>query len=264
MGSRLFRGFFVSVKFNGFDPVLIHENNEKMFGFTLDNKTEEIIAYIDEVKNIEGSGGIMCRSIRLINIDRVSNLIWAIENSAKTSENNGFICFLDDEKSIVTRTFIGKIKIIKVKKNTVTLTGQVWCHPKGFHKAWKMKLNNEIAKKNTWKTFEKSELQGWLVYALSISRINEIKKDIRLQIDGNEFHNLDSFFCMLGEEIHGPAGYFGRSIYAMYDCLRGDFGVESISELTWHNHQKSKKLFKTKFDEIIQIFEEYNIKVILN
>lgn len=126
-----------------------------------------------------------------------------------------------------------------------------------------MRLNNEIIRKNIWKDFRKEELQGWLVYALHTTRIDHVKENISIQIDGNEFHNLDSFFCTLGEEINGAGGYFGRGIYALYDCLRGDFGVESISEITWLNHQRSKKLFKTQFDKILEIFADFNIKVIL-
>lgn len=235
-----------------------------MFGFAFNSETEpEIIALIDDVKNIESPAGIIYCTVRLINVDDVPNLISAIENATKSYKNNGFICLLDDKKSIVARTFISNIRILKSKKNNVTLSGQVLCLPPGYHKAWKMRLNNEITNKNIWKKFDKNELQGWLVYTLHTTRINEIKKNISVQIDGNEFHNLDSFFCTLGEEINGVGGYFGRGIYALYDCLRGDFGVESISELTWLNHQRSKKLFKTKFDEILQVFADHNVKVIL-
>jgi len=235
-----------------------------MFGFAFDNGTEpEIITYMDEVKNLESSAGITYLTLRLMNVDNVPNLISAIENSTKIYENNSFICLLDDKKSIVVRTFISHIRILKSKKNNVTLAGWVWCYPPGYHKAWKLRLNNEITNKNIWKGFEKNELQGWLVYALHTTQINEIKKNISIRIDGNEFHNLDSFFCTLGEEINGIGGYFGREIYALYDCLRGDFGVESISELTWLNHKRSKKLFKTKFDEILQVFTDHQVKVIL-
>lgn len=37
--------------------------------------------------------------------------------------------------------------------------------------------------------------------------------------------------------------------------------IVSSEELTWKNHQKSKKLFKTKFHKILQIFEEFNVKI---
>ncbi|MFN1216346.1 barstar family protein [Chryseobacterium kwangjuense] len=235
-----------------------------MFGFAFDSETElEIIAYIDDVKNIENSENIIYRTLRLIHVDHVPNLIAAIDDATKIYENNGYICLLDDKKSIVARTFIGNISVVKSKKNSVTLLGQIWCHPPGYHKAWKMRLKNEITEKNIWKSFRKEELQGWLVYALHTTRIDGEKENISIHIDGNEFHNLDGFFCTLGEEVNGIGGYFGRGIYAFSDCMRGDFGVKSVSELTWKNHQRSKKLFKTKFDEILQVFSDHRVKIIL-
>lgn len=264
MESRIFRGFFVFINFSSFDRLLIPENNKKMFGFAFDTVTEpEIIAYMDDVKNIEYEAGIIYRTLRLINVDNFPNLISAIENATKNYENNGYICLLDDKKSIVARTFIGNIRVVKSKKNNITLLGQVWSNPPGYHKAMKMRLNNEITEKNIWKNFSKEELQGWLVYALHTMRIDEVKENISIEIDGNEFHNLDGFFCTLGEEVNGIGGYFGREIYALSDCMRGDFRVKSISELRWLNHQRSKKLFKTKFNEILQVFADYNVKVIL-
>lgn len=126
-----------------------------------------------------------------------------------------------------------------------------------------MRLNNEITEKNLWKRFRKEELQGWLVYALHTTRIHEVKENIKICIDGNEFHNLDGFFCTIGEEINDIGGYFGRNLHALYDCFNGNFGVKSISEITWLNHRRSKKLFKTKFDKILKIFEDNHVKVIL-
>lgn len=235
-----------------------------MFAFAFDSGRElKITAYIDDVKNIESSENITYRTLKLINVDYVPSLIAAINHATKIYENNGYICLLDDKKSIVARTFIGNISVIKSKNNTITLLGQIWSHPPGYHKAMKMRLNNEITGKNIWKKFRKEELQGWLVCALHTMRIDGVKENISIQIDGSEFHNLDGFFCALGEEVNGIGGYFGRGIYALFDCMRGDFGVKSISQLTWKNHHRSKKLFKTKFDEILRIFTDYRVKIIL-
>lgn len=235
-----------------------------MFGFELDEgENSQIITVIDDVKNIEGVSPITYKKVRLINVNDIDNFKSAIKTSSKTYDNHGCITVLDKEKKVVARTFISNISIIKSKHNNITFIGHVWQHPKGFQKALDIKIKNEITEKNIWKTFKKEELQGWLVCALN-SKNNDIAKvNITIRIDGNEFHNLDSFFCILGEEIHGPGGYFGRNLYAMYDCLRGDFGVESVSELIWKNHQKSKKLLKSKFNEIIEIFEDFNVKISL-
>jgi RNAse (barnase) inhibitor barstar len=235
-----------------------------MFAFALDSEKElEIITLIDDVKNMENRKNIIHGTIRLINVENISTLLPAIENAEKIYDNHGFICLLDDEKSIVNKTFISNIRVVKLKKNNVTLSGQIWCHPPGYQKAWIMKLNEEISEKNIWKNFRKEELQGWLVYALHTTKINRVKENVKIQIDGNDFHNLDGFFCTIGEEINGIGGYFGRNLHALYDCLNGGFGVKSISEVTWKNHHRSKKLLKTKFEMIIDIFKDNHIKVIL-
>ncbi|BFO64469.1 barstar family protein [Chryseobacterium sp. KCF3-3] len=235
-----------------------------MFGFALDTGDDpEIITLIDQVKNIEGSNPITYKKIRLVHVHNIPGLISAIKNATKIYQNNGFIYNLDRENNIISGTFISNIKISKSKKNII-LTGFAWTSPKGYQKTMDMKLNNEMIEKNIWKSFRKDELQGWLVYALHSCKPEITRENIQIQIDGNEFHSLDGFFCTLGEEIHGISGYFGRNIYSLDDCLRGDFGVKSISELNWLNHERSKKLLKTKFTEILKVFKDYNVKVLLN
>jgi len=235
-----------------------------MFAFALDKNDEpQIITYIENVKNLENSHNFGYRQIRLINVQNPDRLISELDKSAKSFDNDGFIYLVDQNNSILTGTFISDITISKSKKNNVSLSGYVWHQPHGYYKAWIMKMNNQLDSKNIWKAFRKDELQGWLVFALNNMHSKISKENIEIEIDGNDFHNLDEFFCTVGEEINGTAGYFGRNIPALYDCLRGDFGVESIKELTWKNHQKSKRLFKTKFDEILEIFKDFKIKITL-
>ncbi|MET3539222.1 barstar family protein [Chryseobacterium limigenitum] len=236
-----------------------------MFAFSLDTLEEpELIAYFEDVKNLENNKtNFGYRKLRLINVHNIPKLKSEIERATKIYDNQGHIHLLDENKSIIAGTFLSNIRIIKSKNNNVTLSSYVWHHPKGFHKAYKMMVNKEITNKNLWKAFKKDELQGWLVFALHYNKSKIDKENIKIQIDGKGFHNLDEFFCLLGEEINGIGGYFGRNLYALYDCLKGDFGVKSISELTWNNHEKSKKLLKTKFNEIIETFEEFDVKIIL-
>lgn len=236
-----------------------------MFGFGLDTgNNSQIISYIDDVKNLESNKfNIAYRQLHLINIDNMETFKSEIERSTKIYGNNGFFYLLDDNKSIVSRTFISNIQIIKSQKNNLIISGFVWHHPKGYHKTWMMRINNKIIKKNAWKSLRKDELQGWLVYALHSTQVTSVKENIKIQIDGNEFHNLDEFYCIIGEEVNGIGGYFGRNSYALNDCFKGDFGVKTISELTWKNHERSKRLFKKKFDNIIEIFKQYDVKVSL-
>lgn len=234
-----------------------------MFAFALDTLEEpQIISLIEDIKNLENNkSSFGYRNLRLINVENPEQLKLEIEKATSNFENQGFIHLLDKNNSILTGTFINDIKILKSKKKNLSLRGYVWHQPKGYYKAWKMKMANQINDKKSWKSFEKDELQGWLVFALNNMHSGISKENLKIEISGDDFHNLDEFFCTLGEEINGLSGYFGRNIPALYDCMRGDFGAESIKELTWKNHQKSKKLFKTKFTEILQIFEEFNVKI---
>lgn len=236
-----------------------------MFAFALDTLEEpQIISLIEDVKNLESNKtNFGFRKLRLINVENPEQLKLEIEKAAGNFYNQGFIYLLNHNNSILTRTFISNIQILKSKKNNLNLRGYVWHQPKGYYKAWKMKMNNQITGKNIWKSFEKDELQGWLVFALNNMHSGISKENLKIEIDGDDFHNLDEFFCTLGEEINGLSGYFGRNIPALYDCMRGDFGVESIKELTWKNHQKSKKLFRAKFNEILKIFKDFDVKISL-
>jgi RNAse (barnase) inhibitor barstar len=236
-----------------------------MFAFSLDTEEESpIITYIDDVKNLENNRTNWgYRELRLINIENTGKLKSEIDRATRIYDNQGFIHLLDKDQSIVTSTFISRIKIIKTKKNNITLSGIVRHHPQGFHKVWQMFLNNEITEKNIWKKLSKDELQGWLVFALHHVKPQPERENLIIRLDGNNFHNIDEFYCTLGEEVNGVAGYFGRQLYALHDCLRGDFGVKSISEITWKNHRISKKLLKKNFDDILDIFKEHEINVIL-
>ncbi|WP_265427065.1 barstar family protein [Chryseobacterium sp. YIM B08800] len=226
-----------------------------MFAFALDTlEKPQIISLIENVKNLESNKtNFGFRKLRLINVENPTRLKLEIEKAIDNSDNHGCIYLLDQNNSILTGTFINNIKISKSDKNNLSLSGYVWHQPKGYYKAWKMKMNNQINDKNIWKNFEKNELQGWLVFALNNMNTESSKEDLIIEINGDHFNNLDEFFCTLGEEINGVAGYFGRNIPALYDCMRGGFGVNSIEKLTWKNHQKSKKLFKSKFCKYLKI-----------
>lgn len=234
-----------------------------MFAFALDTLTEpKIISQIEDVKNLESNNSNFgYRKLRLMNVENPTLLKLEIEKAIANSDNHGCIHLLDQNSSTLTGTFISNIKISKSEKNNLSLSGYVWHQPKGYYKAWKMKMNNQINDKNIWKSFQKNELQGWLVFALNNMNTEPIKENLIIEINGDHFNNLDEFFCTLGEEINGVSGYFGRNISALYDCLRGDFGVESIKKLTWKNHQKSKKLFKSKFNSILQTLEDFDVEI---
>ncbi|WP_231912151.1 barstar family protein [Rhodococcus sp. HS-D2] len=44
-------------------------------------------------------------------------------------------------------------------------------------------------------------------------------------IDGRRIRSLEDFFCVVGETVSGPGGYFGRNLDAFADCLTGGYGT---------------------------------------
>ncbi|RTZ46813.1 hypothetical protein EJ377_14315 [Chryseobacterium arthrosphaerae] len=56
----------------------------------------------------------------------------------------------------------------------------------------------------------------------------------------------------MGEEIHGPGGYFGRNINAMYDCFRGGFGVKSIQDLHGLTTRKVKSCLNLSSKKLLR------------
>ncbi|MDQ0067493.1 hypothetical protein J2T03_003420 [Chryseobacterium lathyri] len=66
------------------------------------------------------------------------------------------------------------------------------------------------------------------------------RENVKVFLDGNLFDCFEGFYCTLGEEVNGPGGYFGRNGNALDDCFYRGFGVKSMSEVTWKNHERSK------------------------
>jgi len=237
-----------------------------MFAFSLNTLEEpQIIAYFEDVDTLESKKSrIVYRKIRLINIDNPSKLKSEIEKSITDNENGGFIYTLDSNKKILHGTSIDNFRIVRCVNNDIILKGIVWNESLGYHKVLKMKLNNEINEKYLWKKLKKNELQGWLGFAFQTQRTVIDRENIKIKLDGSLFDNMDEFYCALGEEINGSGGYFGRNGNALADCFCGGFGVKSISEIIWINHQRSKELLKDRFDMVIEIFKERkNLNLIL-
>ncbi len=236
-----------------------------MFGFALNTDNDpEILFYIDEIDSLESrKSRHIYRKIKLININNISLAKQEVTESIKNKENNGFIYSLDSNKRILHGTFISNFRIVRCEKNELTLNGLIWNESYGYQKALKMHVNNEITEKNLWKKFSKKEIQGWLGFAFYIQHSETDHSEVKIELDGNLFDNINEFYCAIGEAINGPGGYFGRNFNAFIDCFYGGFGVQSMNEVSWKNHDRSRRLLKRDFDIILEIFEERKVKVLL-
>ncbi|MEU6104539.1 barstar family protein [Streptomyces flaveolus] len=55
------------------------------------------------------------------------------------------------------------------------------------------------------------------------------------ELDGRHITDEPSLFLALGEAVNGPGGYFGGSVDALADCLRGNFGYTAPATLVWRD-----------------------------
>ncbi|MGW7634856.1 barstar family protein [Streptomyces decoyicus] len=62
-------------------------------------------------------------------------------------------------------------------------------------------------------------------------------------LDGNRILTLEDFWREIGEAVNGPGGYFGKSLDAFSDCLRGGFGTPEDDDfkVEWHDHDRSRQ-----------------------
>ncbi|MFB7369541.1 barstar family protein [Streptomyces sp. NPDC056222] len=61
-------------------------------------------------------------------------------------------------------------------------------------------------------------------------------------LDGGRIEALEDFWRVMGEAVNGPGGYFGSSLDAFNDCLRGGYGAPENGDFTveWHDHAHSR------------------------
>jgi RNAse (barnase) inhibitor barstar len=57
---------------------------------------------------------------------------------------------------------------------------------------------------------------------------------------GDKIRSLESFYKVIGREVNGKGGYFGKNLDAFIDCLRGGFGTPKEFILRWENSEKSR------------------------
>ncbi|WP_176728391.1 barstar family protein [Planobispora rosea] len=74
-------------------------------------------------------------------------------------------------------------------------------------------------KVNQWWDIPIGQREGWVEVAQN-SRISTRLIGEEILLDGRGVVDLASFFCAIGEAVHGPGGYFGSNFMALSDCLR--------------------------------------------
>ncbi|ANF97384.1 barstar family protein [Paenibacillus bovis] len=130
-----------------------------------------------------------------------------------------------------------------------------------------------------WIDFTLEERKIWQKVAQSYalqtnSWRNQGQEGVTIHLDGRLITDQYAFFLMLGEQLNGPAGYYGSSLDAIDDCLCGDFGPVPPFTVIWSDYQymENNELLQRKNEngytmlEVIQtsisILEESGVTII--
>ncbi|MFT5357352.1 MAG: hypothetical protein ACI9KE_004586 [Polyangiales bacterium] len=109
----------------------------------------------------------------------------------------------------------------------------------------KMKWNPP-AKCGEWRGLSEEEKWAWLqsvrdhYFASATDSRSSNSSGRTFNIDGECIEDVPSFFCVMGEAVNGPGGYFGANLMAMNDALCGGFGLDAPSTIRWSHSEKSK------------------------
>lgn len=81
------------------------------------------------------------------------------------------------------------------------------------------------------------------------------------ELNGNTFHELNSFYDEVIHELCPDFEGFGRNYDAFDDVLYGGFGTyeyEEPIELHWKNSNKSKYDLGTDYDTLVEIIKSHH------
>jgi hypothetical protein len=90
-------------------------------------------------------------------------------------------------------------------------------------------------------------------------------------MDGENIHDIASFFCAIGEAMNGPGGYYGRNLPALADCFAGGCGPRAPYALYWSHFDVARGSLSeevklqgkrtTQLDLITDVFNEAGVEL---
>lgn len=108
---------------------------------------------------------------------------------------------------------------------------------------WNRWIEAVPTQRNEWADLSEKQRRAWLqvVRNYGANQRNYQRKGSNFILEGKDIIDYSSFFCALGEAIHGPGGYYGFDINSMIDCFHGDYGAEAPFTLIWKDHQIARE-----------------------
>jgi len=80
-------------------------------------------------------------------------------------------------------------------------------------------------------------------------------------IDGRRIRSLEDFFCVVGETVSGPGGYFGRNLDAFADCLTGGYGTPDDGKFRFVWQYSSESRSALGYAETVVVCHEHGTGV---
>jgi RNAse (barnase) inhibitor barstar len=240
-----------------------------------------ILGYFENIEGIEGENPlekdqsdenkypIKCK-LKLLRGKNFSEFERNLKEASTKNEYSGYyIYFIDKQNNIKLEYFFFNLEINQIQDlengyYNLDLNCNLYEASQGVREVCEMRINNELTEYNLWRKLKKESRQGWLEVAINLQSNIIDRANLIVEINGDLIDDTDSFYCVIGESINGPGGYFGRNLDALHDCFRGEFGVKLPFTIKWKNHLQSKKYLKEKFNYILEVLKDNNVKIELN
>ncbi|MGI0120137.1 barstar family protein [Zooshikella sp. RANM57] len=107
-----------------------------------------------------------------------------------------------------------------------------------------------------WQNLSSNDKEEWLQKACDRffhdeSYVIQSEANRTIEIDGKLIRDPLDFFCLFGEAVNGPGGYFGKCPHSFDDCLFEKFGLEFPSTIIWENYSATKKILPNFCKDIV-------------
>ncbi len=205
--------------------------------------------------------------------------------SRRALAGNAWIDILDAEGATMGSYFVNDVTVVDVRPSArgaglVDVTVTLWCDQAlpGAGEIWDLIRTGRLNRTGMWHVLDPVDRHAWLSVALwsreyqCRGKLDAPARQV-FTLDGRQCVDVDSFYCALGEAINGPGGYFGWTLDALVDCLRGGWGATSPFTLQWQYSAVARaRLAELRatgegeailFDLLLEIFQEQGIQVIL-
>ncbi|MFJ8140348.1 barstar family protein [Streptomyces sp. NPDC096013] len=152
----------------------------------------------------------------------------------------------------------------------VDLTLDPWSErpPLAAREVWDLWSEGRPSEPNRWAGCDAAGRRFWLDTALANHphTLPDRPPGTTYHLDGSHITDPPGFLCALGEAVNGPAGYFGRSLDALNDCLRGNWGAAPPFTLVWHDAAVARACLRPAphsptFEEILALLAERHVDV---